>query len=316
MAKKVSLVIYGLSILNKENKRALLNDLNDNKSFLDFFLEFVNRTGKKYSNDSEKETVFQFEQIEVEDVFNDEGQLDYRILYGRVKTGEYGIESELVNIGTGAVYHRSKEQADVMPFGFCIAIPSGDINSAIIILQALGNYGMKLPLQKRLQKCITDINPEYNLLMRAIAPKEYLDRYFEHGVLQKIRMIRYEIPEDISNRMGINYGVKQTKEERIIHKPLGFMEANKKAFQEWRSGQKSYTQIIEIEGYEYDDLKLEFKLGKTVKTFNLGNLEKLVVSEDVTDEVLQSGGHPVFSSLKDKMKDTAKEYLEGMGLIV
>ncbi len=316
MAKKVSLVIYGLSILNKENKRALLNDLKDNKSFLDFFLEFVNRTGKKYSNDSEKETVFQFEQIEVEDVFNDEGQLDYRILYGRVKTGEYGIESELVNIGTGAVYHRSKEQADVMPFGFCIAIPSGDINSAIIILQALGNYGMKLPLQKRLQKCITDINPEYNLLMRAIAPKEYLDRYFEHGVLQKIRMIRYEIPEDISNRMGINYGVKQTKEERIIHKPLGFMEANKKAFQEWRSGQKSYTQIIEIEGYEYDDLKLEFKLGKTVKTFNLGNLEKLVVSEDVTDEVLQSGGHPVFSSLKDKMKDTAKEYLEGMGLIV
>lgn len=316
MAKKVSLVIYGLSILNKENKRALLNDLKDNKSFLDFFLEFVNRTGKKYSNDSEKETVFQFEQIEVEDVFNDEGQLDYRILYGRVKTGEYGIESELVNIGTGAVYHRSKELADVMPFGFCIAIPSGDINSAIIILQALGNYGMKLPLQKRLQKCITDINPEYNLLMRAIAPKEYLDRYFEHGVLQKIRMIRYEIPEDISNRMGINYGVKQTKEERIIHKPLGFMEANKKAFQEWRSGQKSYTQIIEIEGYEYDDLKLEFKLGKTVKTFNLGNLEKLVVSEDVTDEVLQSGGHPVFSSLKDKMKDTAKEYLEGMGLIV
>ena len=316
MAKKVSLVMYGLSILNKENKRALLNDLKDNKSFLDFFLEFVNRTGKKYSNDSEKETVFQFEKIEIEDVLNNEGQLDYRILYGRVKTGEYGIESELVNIGTGDVYHRSKEQADVMPFGFCIAIPSGDINSAIIILQVLGNYGMKVPLQKRLQKCITDINPEYNLLMRAIAPKEYLDRYFEHGILQKIRMIRYEIPEDISNRMGINYGVKQTKEERIIHKPLGFMEANKKAIQEWRSGQKSYTQIIEIEGYEYDDLKFEFKLGKTVKTFNLGNLERLVVSEDVTDEVLKRGGHPVFSSLKDKMKDTAKEYLEGMGLIV
>ena len=132
MAKKVSLVIYGLSILNKENKRALLNDLKDNKSFLDFFLEFVNRTGKKYSNDSEKETVFQFEKIEIEDVLNNEGQLDYRILYGRVKTGEYGIESELVNIGTGDVYHRSKEQADVMPFGFCIAIPSGDINLSLI----------------------------------------------------------------------------------------------------------------------------------------------------------------------------------------
>lgn len=316
MAKKISLVIYGLSILNKENKRVLLNDLKDNKAFLDYFLEYVNRIGKKYSNDSEKETIFQFDQVEIEDVVNNEGQTEYRLLYGRVKTGEYGIESELVNVGTGDIYHRSKEQADVMPFGFCIAIPSGDINSAVIIFQVLGNYGMKLALQKRLQKCITDINPEYNLSIRAIAPKEYLDRYFEHGLLQKIRMIRYEIPEDISNRMGINYGVKQTKEERIIHKPLGFMETNKKAIQEWRNGQKSYTQIIEIEGYEYDDLKFEFKLGKTVKTFNLGNLEGLVVSEDVTSDVLQSGGHPVFSSLKDKMKVTAKEYLEGMGLLI
>lgn len=316
MAKKISLVIYGLSILNSENKRVLLNNLKDDKTFIYFFEEYVKKIGKKYSNDSEKEIVFQFEQIDTESVLNEDGQLEYRVLYGRVKTGDYGIESELVNIESGDVYHRSKEQADVMPFGFCIAIPAGDVNSAIIILQALGNYGMKISLQKHLQKCVSDINPEYNLLMRAILPKEYMDRYFEHGILEKIRMIRYEIPEDISNRMGINYGVKQTKEERIIHKPLGFMENNKKAIKEWMSGQKSFTQIIEIDGYQYDDLKLEIKLGKTVKTFNLGNLQRMVVSEDITSEVMLAGGHPVFSSLKSKMKDVSKEYLEGMGLII
>ena len=78
--------------------------------------------------------------------------------------------------------------------------------------------------------------------------------------------------------MGINYGVKQTKEERIIHKPLGFMERKKKAFQEWFVGQRSYTDIVEIEGFDYDDLKLEFSLGETSKTFTLRDMNSLVVN--------------------------------------
>ena len=107
-------------------------------------------------------------------------------------------------------------------------------------------------------------------------------------------MIRYEIPEDESNKMGINYGVKQTKEERIIHRPSGFMERKKREFQEWFSGQRSYTEIMEIEGFEYDDLKLEFSLENTNKTFNLADMNSLVVNEDIRKLVRQIGGHPVY----------------------
>lgn len=161
---------------------------------------------------------------------NADGQKRYEILYGRVKTGEYGIESELVDVQTGDVTNRTPNQADMMPFGFCIAVPLGEINSAVIILQTMGVYGMKMSLQYHLQKCFTDLSPDLRLLFRPIAPKEYIDRYFNNGVLNKIRMIRYEIPEDESNKLEINYGVKQTKEERIIHKPLGFMERKRKNF--------------------------------------------------------------------------------------
>ena len=155
----------------------------------------------------------------------------------------------------------------------------------------------------------------FALTMRAIAPKEYIDRYFKKGTLRKIRMIRYEIPEDESNKMGINYGVKQTKEERIIHRPSGFMERKKREFQEWFSGQRSYTEIMEIEGFEYDDLKLEFSLENTNKTFNLADMNSLVVNEDITKKVRQKGGHPVYDSLKPIMRETAIEYLKGMGLL-
>ena len=185
----------------------------------------------------------------------------------------------------------------------------------MLFRSAMGNYGMKMSFQKHVQKCLVDISPELQLIMRPIAPKEYIDRYFKNGVLKKIKMVRYQIPEDESNKMGINYGVKQTKEERIIHKPLGFMERKKKVIEEWFAGQKSYTDIIEIEGFEYNDLKLEFSLGDTDKTFNLRDMNKLVVNEDITKQVNQAGGHPIYESLKPIMQKTAEEYLKGMGLL-
>ncbi len=316
MAKKISLLVYGLSILNDKNERVCMNCLNRKTSFIDAIETYISKNQLKYSQDSSKEVLFQFEKFEKEEVKNEADQIEYRVIYGRVKTGEFGIESELVNIKTREVTNRTKEQADMLPFGFCIAIPAGEVDSAILIVQTMGTYGMKMSLQNHLQKSLAEIDPTFYLLLRSVAPKEYIDRYFKNGILKKIRMLRYEIPEDESNRMGINYGVKRTKEERIIHSPIGFLERRKKEISEWRAGQRSYTKIIEIEGFEYDDLKLEFSLGSTNKTFNLKELENIVVNEDITDKVEQNGGNPIFDSLKSVMKDTAKEYLIGMGLLV
>lgn len=44
-------------------------------------------------------------------------------------------------------------------------------------------------------------------------------------------------------------------------------------------------------------------------------MNSLVVNEDITKQVKQSGGHPVYDSLKALMKKTAQSYLIGMGLI-
>lgn len=313
--KKIGLVIYGLSIIDKNNKRIDLNSGLCGKSLVVSIDEYVRKNILSYSKDSSKDTLFQFEQVETLTMCDDNDKEKYNSLVGRVKTGEYGIESGLVDVNTGAVTNRSVNQADMMPFGFYISVPSGRISNAVIILQTMGVYGMKMALQRHLQKCMTDISPEFQLIMRAIAPKEYIDRYFKNGTLNKIRMIRYEIPQEQSERMGINYGVKQTKEERIIYKPIGFMERKKKEIQEWFAGQRSYTEIIELDGFEYDDLKLEFSLESTNKTFDLRDMNSLVVNEDITKKVKQIGGHPVYHDLIPIMQETAEGYLKGMGLL-
>ena len=304
-----------MSILNDENKRVLLNQIDDGKSYIDLVEMYIADNILQYTKDASKDTLFQFEQIEKVYVKNEAEQLRYELIFGRVKTGEYGIESELVNVNTGQVTNRSKEQADMMSFGFCIAIPAGNVDTGIVILQTSGVYGMKVSLHRHLQKCLTDYNPELNLRLKSIAPKTYIERYFKAGTLKKIRLLRYEIPEDESEKIGINYGVKQTKEERVIHKPIGFLQRKKKELEEWFAGQRSYTNLIEIDGFEYDDIKLEFALGNGNKTLNLREISSIVVSEDITDKVLQVGGNPVYDLLKPVMRETAEEYLKNMGLL-
>lgn len=314
--KKINLMIYGLSVMDGKSNRVFLNNVKDSKSLISCVKEYIDRHISEYITDSARLTLFQFEHIDVDIIKNNSGQEEYKVLYGRVKTGEYGIESELVDIDTKKTTKRSSKQADMMPFGFCIAIPAGDVNAGILILQTMGVYGMKMSLQKHLEKCIDDLNMGFQLMLRTIAPKEYIEQYLKHGRLNKIRMIRYEIPQQEANRLGINYGVQQTKEERIIHKPIGFIERRKKDIQDWLSGQKSYHELIEIDGFEYDDLKFEFALGEGNKTLNLRDLDNMVVSEDITKQVKLVGGHPEFDKLKTIMCSTAKKYLISMGILV
>ena len=312
--RKVGLTVYGLSFINGEEKLEL-HDIYDGKSLLDIVEKFAIENKNNVSNDPENESIFLFEKVERKEIISTEGKEEYELLFGRVKTGEYGIESELLDITNGNIYKRKENQADMLPFGFCIAVPKGKVTQARIILQTIGNYGMKVALQRKISECIDGYKMEGNIFWGQVIPKAYLDKFFNHGVLQKIRMIRYDIPEDVSNRIGINYGVKQTREERVICKPIGFLERKKKEIDEWRRGQRSCTNIIEIEDFEYNDLKLEFKLGRVNKVISLADISNLRVTEEVTDRVDIYGGNPEFESLKKVMQETAKDYLIGMGLL-
>lgn len=80
-------------------------------------------------------------------------------------------------------------------------------------------------------------------------------------------------------------------------------------------GQRASTKIIQIEDFDYDILKFVFRLGNTEKTINLNNLDKIVITEDITEKVQTVQGQPVFDSLKPIMIDTGKSYLAGQGFI-
>ena len=314
MAKKVKLSVYGMQVRKNGVDNQDLNNLFNGKDIISIVYEYIDQHINTYDNDRNAESLFAFSHQEKKEIYED-GQLVYKTLSGIIKTGDYGISSELIDINTGESYSRTSAQADTMPFGFCIIVPAGNVNSCIIVMQSLGQYGIKMALQKRIQNILQKLDSNLFISLGPVMPKQYVQRYLEKGILQKISMTRFEIPEDETERIGVNYGVEQTYEERIIHKPIGFLERKKDAIREWVNGQKKSTEIIQLNDFEYDNLKFTFKLGNNDKTINLDNLDKIVVTEDVTDKVQIIEGHPTFASLKPVMIEIGSGYLQGVGLI-
>ncbi|NLI90183.1 MAG: hypothetical protein GX366_07235 [Epulopiscium sp.] len=311
---KIGLSIYGFNLI-QETRQLKLYDI-EGYEFIEIVREFVDINNANYTNDLNLERLFKCDDC-LEGIFKDEGRAVFKYICGIVKTGEYGVVSEIVNIETGNTeYNKGIEDADVLPFYYFIAMPVGAAERGIIIFQSLGRYGIKTIFEKRLQEYIKQLSDDIKLNIGTIVPMEYVNRYMEHGVLQKIRMIRYDIPHDLSDRVGINNGVEATYEERIIHKPSGFIRRKEQQIKECLRGQRLCNTIIEIDDFDYDALKLEFKLGNTSKTISLNNIDSLNINEDITADVEIENGHPTQESILPILINTAREYLLEMGLIV
>lgn len=315
--KKIGLTVYGFNIKDNHDNYLLLNDKVNGNFFIEKFCSYVDKIKKAYTDDGENETVFSYNEVEKKTITNEHGQDVYNILYCKVKTGEYGIQSELVDSKTGIVTHtRTDKEADVMPFGFCIAVPCCECNRGVIILQSIGRSGIKVVIEKKLRQFLNTIDSKFKINIGAIVPRTYINHFFNSAELKTIRLIRYNIPDDIAERIGLNLGTQAT-EERIIKYPEGFVMNKRAALDEWLEGKRMYDSVVQLPDFDADDIKLEFKTGRsTTKTISLKNVDNLIITEDITDEVTLIDGHPGFESLKGSMNLAAKEYLILMGLIV
>ena len=123
------------------------------------------------------------------------------------------------------------------------------------------------------------------------------------------------IPQEESDRFGLNRNVGNMSKEIKYKNPAGFIINNALQFDRWRRGQIRYNQVVEIDGFEYDELKLDFKIGNSTKTIKMSDIENLKLSIDITDDVRAQGGIPVFDSLKVEIRGVIYRYLEILGLI-
>ena len=115
---KIGLAIYSLNIFDGQANATDLRNLYDGK---DLFTVVKTLREDTVIKSVDWEILVQYDCQE--NIGRQEKEL-LRCVYGRIKTGDYGVESEIVDTTTGEqTYHMDSTEARVMPFDFMIAMP-------------------------------------------------------------------------------------------------------------------------------------------------------------------------------------------------
>ncbi len=307
--KKIGLAVYGFHVNDTQVEETSLANIRG-QQFTNIIEEFAQQYKGIFDNDIKNENIFTVISTELDQRRNENGQIVYNFISGRVKTGEYGIVSELVNTITGEQRSRSNNDAEVMPFSFGFMYSGGNVNRGIAVFQTEGRYGMKTYFTKRFKTFLYDKYEGLNIDISTIAPIQYIRGVMKSGFLNKLRMLKFVAPRDTNARLGVNEGI-DVKEERIFSNLTGFIERNRELILKRIERGNDLREIINLEDFDYDELRMEFKIGKSVKTLNLTNLDRIVITIELNNENLNIvGGHPTHDSLINIIKENAYDYLK------
>lgn len=313
--KLIGLTAYGLNVRNEKHQNLELHDIYGT-TLLEYLQSIAEASVDEYAKDQILENVFTYNIVNLQTIKNDAEQDMYQILYLRIKTGDYGEESEIVDSETGKTTHnKSAGEADVLPFGCCVIVPCGKYTEGVILIQSLGRNGITSTIKKKFNEYIKELDNQLRVVLSPMVPRHYMERLLKDGVLKSIRLLSYGIPDDDAERYGIDRGVSKVVQERVIKKPTGFIRNKYEQLMECVRGERAYNAIVELDDFEIDDFKLEFSFGKRNKTISMKGLDQLVVNEDITDDVVIEKGHPTFESLCNVMREIGEEYLRAKGAI-
>ena len=144
-----------------------------------------------------------------------------------------------------------------------------------------------------------------SLQTRSVSVKTLIEKLIEQGNMYKITLIKEQISHNNADNMLISTGV----EERSYIKPRlqpAWLQKLLVFFDKMDN-----SGVYEINGEEFDDIKVQFKLGDRVRTAGLRNIDRFSVVEDFPETVFNNGLYNR-TNLLDYMLETANAYKEKM----
>lgn len=306
---KISLSSYTITLREDGLVEPInLHSMDESNMFEKIINNFFDYHKERFTNDEANEKVFKTTIIDKID--NKDSEKEYYYTYAKVESGEYGVSSDIIDpITSGVVYTIKSGEAPVLPFSVLVIRPRIPTTRAFIIVQNISNYGIKTVLEKYLKQYFSKYHSQYKIHIAPLAPKEYVKTLFEKYDINKIRFISYNVPEDDRNKMSINNGITCRYEEKVFH-GVSLKETARLRLLSLKNYGKRVSDFGEIQGFDkdYDDIKIEFNVGKSKKTIALKNIDNLMFTDDISEKVELVNGHPTPDSLLLAMIETA-EYL-------
>lgn len=321
---KISLSFFTIKIfrLNEKKEPVYLKINNKNShtdvNLLECIYGFLKSKSRSYDDDKVNEKIYKPTHIETNMYFIYE---DYFLssISSILLSGDYGYEELIVDpTKNTTVYKKKKGEAGVLPFGFSVYC-TDEIGTALLVIQSFGAKGMSKKIKNILIDAIKTINNELQVKITSIVPEAYFKKLMDNQKINNIYIELYkkhklkDSDEDINSNMLLDSSIKEVKYKR----PL----INKKNFYNIFIN-RNLSSIEKMIGISSEDetvsnIRMEFDINGSPKIVNYDTFYNLLVTEDITKEVeiSSSSGHPVISSLFNKMFYFSIPYLELLSVI-
>lgn len=221
-----------------------------------------------------------------------------------VKAGKYGLESELRNIKNDSIKRRNKHDCEMIPFA-CRFIFNELYSNVILIIEKYGQYSAVGILFEALDKYLKEgfLNWAPKLEYGPITNLQYIEMQYRQNV-KSLHLLTHEIPKDIANKVvDRNSDITNCMVDIRISAARGKCLPVIGFLQRLRSAQQRGALIGAT---QYDEVKVELKLGSKAQTVIAGS-DSFRVAFDVTDKVeLQADGHPTLGSFISATEECAK----------
>lgn len=300
MPRVISLAAYAVKVWNPNDRdyEDISNFDGDGADLLEFLNDILNGIKAKTLDQEELQQAFSIPILRKHE----------RKLRGEIKTGQYGHESDFINAKTAkVVYQRQKDDAEMLPFYFYFEMPEG-VDDGILILQRTATFGIRKLLYWVLNTAFQNEYPEYKLRFSPLVAASEFER-FQKGKIQKIHFIRKTIPADIADAYDKGHQEVRGTAELVIRASRGsILPLNNLLLRAIKNHKPDGVFVLDDEGFAYDNVKAEVKVGHATRTINVANPGRIRSYFDVTDTVrMGSGGHPVHDSMEQQAERLAAE---------
>lgn len=243
---------------------------------------------------------------------------DYSYVYCIIKSGVYGSSSEIINNKDRKIVHKkTADQTEEKPFYLYVIIPKDSqdgtvkVQKGMLFFQNVGQFGVKTVTTKYIREYFSE-NYNTTFVCKTIATKLFVDRMIKKEKVNQIIMTKNHKSVDSSDNFAKGYGC----ETKIISNLTLTEDKWKKLKNNMNLFSKSKFELFEFEKIEYNQLKVNVKIGNHYRTVNMGNLENLSLIEEIPDYIKMSDGHPDKEKLLSHFETVADDYLKQMVLQV
>jgi hypothetical protein len=177
-------------------------------------------------------------------------------------------------------------------------------------------FGIRKMLYHVLSQKFAEKFEDFRLDLHTLVDADEIAKY-QKGKIESIRFISFNIPSDVTDCFDSGHTEKIGHAELVIRARRGSFLPLTSRLRKFFAGGQDLPKLIALDetNFKYQDIKVRSRVGRTSRTVDLGNLNRLRSYHDITDEVeLDKSGHPKFTSIHGLADNMVARIRSNLGL--